>query len=138
MDFIVASAHAALEITELKTALLDGGKMLAFSNDYTPSNLSVIGDFTQATFTGYTAGGVTLTTWSDYYDKPDGGEAILSPTVTWNAAAPFTIQETIYGVYVTDVNGDLVGGVRFDVPVSMGAAGDAIHFAVEFILGQPG
>jgi len=137
MNFLVASLHAALAITEIKTALLDGGKMLCYQNDYTPNSASTEADYVEATFTGYTAGGETLTTWSDYYDKPAGAVAVLSPTINWNAASPFTVTNDIFGVYVLDSNGDYVGGVRFSSFQQMGAAGDAIHFAVEYVYGQP-
>lgn len=73
-------------------------KMHLFQNNYTPLNTSVLGDFTEATFSGYTS--QNIATW---------GVAAVAAHVGTITPAPLTFTrnstgagQTIYGYYVTD------------------------------------
>jgi len=104
-------------MTEIKTAILDGGSMRLYQNDYTPTAATTLADLTEADFTGYAA--VTLTTWSGVYLTAAGYAAVNSPLASFRPVAPFTVGNQIYGIFIRDVAGALVLAQRFDDPVSM-------------------
>lgn len=111
MAGIVPKAAASATLTALITALLANLKMRIFVNNITPDANTVIGDFTEATFTGYSA--ASLTTWSA--PSIDGTGASISTTVQ----GQFTGTSgggtgNMYGYYLTDSGGTtLYGCERF-------------------------
>lgn len=115
---------------------LNTGELKLFTNDITPDVQTVVGDLTEATFTGYAA--AALTAWSVERLTPDIKAVHTSPLASFAAAAPFTIQEEVYGGWIEDAAGNYVMGFRFDdAPISMGAVGDAFLVAVDHILANP-
>lgn len=91
-----------------------------YANNYTPVETSVVGDFTEATFSGY-SGGVALSNWT--------APAIVGGVAT-SAADPVdqthnggATSNTVYGFFVKNVAGDLVWAERDPSPVVMNAAG---------------
>lgn len=91
-----------------------------YQNNYTPVEASVLGNFTEATFTGYSS--VALTSWS----LP----VLTSPyqQIT-SAAVPFTVGtvgtgNNIYGYYVTDGSGNVLWAERDgNAPIAMSTTG---------------
>lgn len=95
---------------ELATA-----KLRLYSNNLTPTNAQVIGDFTEATFTGYAA--VTLSGWT---------AASVAAHVASSTANPVTFTltagtQSIYGWYITNAAGTVLYAAGRDAaaPVAM-------------------
>lgn len=96
------------------TGLLTGGYWRLFTNNFTPNGSSVVGDFTEASWTGYAAqNGVT---WS----SPGGTGGIShsdSSTIVWPVDIAAT-PATVYGIFATDSSGTvMIHAVRFDTPL---------------------
>jgi hypothetical protein len=78
-----------------------------FTNNNTCTRDTVLGDLTEAAWTGYAA--VALTTWPSAAEQGDGIHAQST-----NGNAPTFLNSTagnvtFYGGYITDNGGDLVG-----------------------------
>lgn len=112
----------ALKVTNVGENLLlnwalktSGGPALVmrlYSNDYTPVDGSDSTDFTEATFTGYSAQTLARSGWDDATTNGDDkGESVFGTAQTWDASS----SETIYGYYIEtdDTNGDVVWAERF-------------------------
>lgn len=94
-----------------------------YKNDYTPVSGSDTGNFSEATFKGY-SGGVTLANWTT--PTIVSGRAVSTPDPvdqTYNSAAGGDASNTIYGYYVKDGAGDLVWAERDPNPVVMDTNG---------------
>lgn len=74
-----------------------------FKNNYTPVAAMVAGDFTEATFAGYTDQDIEPTDWAAAV--ADGTDAVsVGPELTWDPGG----SETIYGWYAVDGDGDVI------------------------------
>lgn len=93
----------------ISTNLLDGLTIKLFQNDYTPVNTSVAGDFTVATFDGYS--NQTLSGFSAAALNVDNKAQTVGDLVTWTKTAGAT-SNTIYGYYVVTGGGALVYAER--------------------------
>jgi hypothetical protein len=97
----------------------------------TPSLDSVIGDLTEATFTGSAALAVTTGTQTVYYDMATGKRVVelKEPAGGWHWQCTVTpgAAETIYAVYLTD-NADAVlyGIMLLATPITISAAGQGL------------
>ncbi len=87
---------------------------------------TVVGDFTEATFSGYTA--ITIANFLAPYIDPAGGSSIQSGTQQFNYVEPMSgpVGEVCLGFWLENAAGDLVVAGNFDAPISMNANGDAI------------
>lgn len=135
MDYVIPLGALDRAVTQIKTALLDGGEFALFSNDFTPDANTVVGDLTEATFTGYARAAVA--TFSANYFTAEDYAACNSPLASFAPAAPYTIQEVIYGWYYLDANGDLALAGRFDGPQAMDGPGQLLELLVRYIQGNP-
>lgn len=90
-----------------------------FQNDYLIDAETVEGDFTEATFTGYTEKMLTRTNWTA--PAIVDGKAVTtytSTSQTWTVGAG--TPNTIYGYYVVDDDsGEVVWGENFPAPLAM-------------------
>jgi hypothetical protein len=108
-DGIQDTLDAALAASPWSTAILK-----LFQNNVTDTNAHVLGDYTEATFTGYAS--VTLSGWS---------AAALAAHVASSTAAPITFTltagtQSIYGWYVVSADGELLASGRdAAAPVAM-------------------
>lgn len=107
------------------TAPISTAKLRLFQNDFHPNQTSVLADFTEADYTGYTEADPT---WGAiYYDTPSGlaiasYPAVFQPTGT-------TVANTIYGWYITDDPATIwFACERFDNPVQMASGTDVCEF----------
>jgi len=81
-------------------------KLRLYSNNYTPTNSDTVSNYTEATFTGYSA--ITLTrsvsgsTWT--ITSSSSPASASYPAQTFSA----TSAQTIYGYYITDSGGTKV------------------------------
>lgn len=87
-----------------------------YTNNITPTTSSVVGDFTEAAFTGYAA--VALAGWTASAVAAHVASTTANP-ITFTASGAY---QSIYGWYVTDGAGDYVcGGRDAAAPVVMSA-----------------
>jgi len=101
-----------------------------FQNNYVPLLTDVVGNFTEATFSGYAS------------QNPSWGAAFINGSVqaevdaialTFTRSAGAT-SNTIYGIYVLDNAGVLTYAERFPAPVTMTTTGDAITYTPKVTL----
>lgn len=96
---------------------------------------NVVGDFTEATFTGYAA--VTTVTWGAPGNVSNVGLVVYSQ-VTFTAGAVTPPGEDVQGYYLTDSGASNVyAAEQFDDPVSFNESGDFLeldlYFQIPFI-----
>lgn len=100
-----------------------------FQNNYIPVAGTVIGDLTEATFSGYAAQALAGGAVSGMLDA--SGRAVAQ----WNAVT-FTkagaTGNTIYGYYVIDGSGNLLWAERFDSSIAMNTDGAFIQLTPKF------
>jgi hypothetical protein len=95
-----------------------------------PPPAVVLGDLVEADFTGYAAHDPVV--WSAAFLAPNGDAVTLSSSHVF-AATGSTIQNTIYGAYLTSAAAAaLLAVFPFDQPAAMTQAGDAIPLVVQF------
>lgn len=134
MTFYVTNPGEAflLEAAVGKTNVATGFKLKLFKNNVIVSRATVLGDLTEATFGGYTAGGIGLLvgTWAAATAGSGSGIALsekasiayAQQSWTWSSGS-----ETIYGFYITDNGGTVLIGVEnFSASKLMSASGDSI------------
>jgi len=125
-----ASSVAMLEA--LRLAVMMDYDLRLYSNNHTPADGDDVTDYTECTFPGYAA--IGMSTWSAAALNADGKAETSEVTQTFTGGAIITPQN-IYGIFVTDLGGDLVyaelnpGGV-----VSMAVAGQTYSYLPRFTL----
>ena len=84
--------------------------------------------FAEATYDGYTAGGVAVANAGSPYLESDGASYMVSlPSVQFNySTVTHAVANSILGAFVTDANGVLRGVFPFPAAVEMSQAGDAV------------
>lgn len=104
-----------------------------YTNNFQPTPASVVGDFTEATFTGYTA--ATLTAFGTPFLNAANNAQSVAPGITFTCTGT-TVTQTVYGYFITDVHGTtlLLSGL-FDTPVNMNAVGVGFVFVPSLELG---
>jgi len=112
-----------------KIAPGDSVKLKLFTNDYTPVEGSVVGDFTEADTAGYTAIDLAKADWT-----------VETATGTTTAAQPqktFTLTGagSHYGYYITDIAGTgLLWAERFtDAPHAIPAGGGTEKITIKLV-----
>jgi hypothetical protein len=82
-----------------------------YTNDYTPTPSSLDGDFTEATFAGYSPASV------DNWDAPvqigPGVWRMTHPWLVYTPTAPYVAGEQIYGYYLRDEDDRIWYAERF-------------------------
>lgn len=83
-----------------------------FINDITPDETTVVGDLTECTASGYSAQSISPGDITVANNGVSGkAEAVFTATFHDLTAIP---DQTVYGVYVIDASGNLVGVGKFD------------------------
>jgi hypothetical protein len=98
-----------------------------YSNNYTPTNLSAVSNFTEADFTGYSD--VATTGFSTPSWQSQGAAVAWSePMAVFTTASPYTVGQTIYGYWVDSgtMTPVLIGAERFTAPIPMIGVGNQI------------
>lgn len=96
---------------------------------------TVIGDFTEADYSGYAA--ATIAAWLAPYLDPAGGASIQSGTQQFDfGTLPGNIN-SINGFYLVNSDGDLILASAFPAPIAMTQPGDAIPVDVVLNFGAP-
>ena len=91
--YFLGQIKAALDVAIAATKL----KVRLYSNNYVPIPSSVVGDFTEADFTGYTAGGMVVPpTGAVFINSDNQAEFDCTTTNVWTATDAVT-PNTIFG-----------------------------------------
>ena len=114
---------------EMLTLLLAGNLTYhLYSNDYTPVEGSVVGNFTEATLAGYSAETITGGTWTiGTTDNITSGSNDDIDFILTGAG-------TVYGYYVTNGDGDLMWSERFTSEGTFTSEGGSITITPLIIL----
>lgn len=106
-------------------------RLRLFTNNITPNQASVIGDFTEATFNGSAAQTPTLGAATTVSHK---ATVVDSATRTFTKTAGGA-SETVYGYYLTDASATICyWAERFPAPISIASTGDAISILLQLTL----
>lgn len=98
---LVVPQVGARQLLELGLAGLDEPvNFHLFQNDLAPTVFSVLGDFTEATYTGYAVQEVDTTSDLTYFLQPDGSVVAGAASQLWTPTGPGVANE-IFGYYVT-------------------------------------
>lgn len=87
----------------------------------------------EATYTGYPAGGTTLTAWFDPLANPLGGFSTDSVKVQFAPTAPYTVGNNIGGFWIETATADLIMIAIFDAPIPMAVAGNGFPVSASLI-----
>lgn len=103
--------------------------LILFTNDIIPGRNTVIGDLVEATFAGYAAG---VLVWSAG-ENDSAGRAVLIGTPATFSPADAVLEETIYGVGITNTaETTLFAAERFATPVPLASPADSLTYVTQF------
>lgn len=122
------------------TVVFSGAKVALYTNNFTPTVDSVLSDFTEADYTGYTAGGIAITPFGTAAWASQGAAVAYGSLATFNPTNPTTVGNIIYGYFIFSggTPQTLVGAERFASPIPMQSAADQINIVVPYGIGDPG
>jgi len=116
-------------VLDILAALIDTGGYLEdatltlFENDVNPTETSVVGDFTDATYTGEAP---EVIAWLAPSISDDGNPQIVGIAGEFRPTAT-SAGKVVYGAILKTTGGDYIGGVRFeDAPIPMAEVTDSI------------
>lgn len=89
-------------------------------------------------FTGYPAGGKTITAFLDPLLAPIGGSSIDWPTQQFAAADPYTVGNVVGGWWIETAGGDLIACGTFPDVISVGAAGQGFPLSGSLVFPNGG
>lgn len=112
-------------------------KCRLFQSDLVPSVSTVKADLTgaEADYDGYTAGGETITAFSNPLLDPAGGASIEAFVQFEWAHVATDVGNLIGGFWIEDAGGDVRVIGTFPVPVPMQGAGQGIPLLVKLVQG---
>lgn len=125
---VVPTDTLILRLDELKTlfypATPDFALLKLYQNDVSPDANSFIGQFTEATFTGYADVELTMTAAR----VNDQNLVVSTSNICSFSRTDNLSSQTIYGIYITDAtNSILLAAQRFDTPQVMSGLTDVIR-----------
>jgi len=119
---------------ELQTVLALS-KVRLFKSTFVPTVATTIAELEaeEVAFTGYPAGGETITAWLDPILDPAGGASITAPTVQFAVSGPVLATDIVGGFWIEDAAGDvrLVG--QFAAPVPMEVVGQGFPLNIKIV-----
>ena len=107
-----------------------------FQNNYTPTLTSQLSDFTVADYTGYAAVGMADTWGGATWQTQEAAVAYSSTAVF--APTGTAVTNTIYGYYLLDHSGNLLGGERLANPVNLLGPTTILHIVIPFGIADAG
>lgn len=114
------------------------GKLKLYVNNYTPGPGSGPGDFTQASFGGYSAIDLPDTEKPTVRLDTEGNAYGIDPILRVFSVSGVS-AEVAYGLYITDDAGTtLLGAARFDTPVAFDVDGKAVEIELAYRFGIDG
>ena len=133
----LAALKDQLDALIAEDGMLDAETVHMFDNNYTPDIGTIVGDLMEATFPGYATS--TAVEWGAVYNI-EGGKAVQGDRKQFTASGAVDPQQTVYGYYLMsgDVSPKYLGAERFDTPVALALAGDAVGVVPSFsVVNQP-
>lgn len=116
IKFARASLLTVLEAIRGAGGLADGQHIHLFMNDFTPNINTVLGDLTEANFTGYAA--ANSANYGAAAINAAGQPVMHTGALNFTAADPLTVTAVVYGWYATNIDNDtLLYAERFAAPV---------------------
>jgi len=117
---IQTQVNKGTDLTSKKAGDLAAATVHLFTNNITPTPLNVIGDFTEATFTGYAP--VAVTGWGANASPPDGSVNADSTNVITFVGPSDASGQTIFGYFVKSagLGTPLIYSARFAAPFGAG------------------
>lgn len=103
-----------------------------FKNNLTPDQATVVADFTQADFTGY-----SIVNWNVSSPFSSGNKAHLNPVYAFFSGPTDLVPQDVYGWYVTFPNGsaEVFLCARFaGAPITLSSPADFVDFNLNFNL----
>lgn len=104
----------AAELKALQRILNQDITLHLYSNDVTPAESDGAGSYTEVTGGGYAAKTLNYAGWTITAGSPT--RAVYAAQ-DFNFTGPTTGPGTIYGYYLLDADGDLMGSIRFSEAV---------------------
>jgi hypothetical protein len=126
--------QAAVEAfkTAAGAALLATPKIHLFSNDFQPMPTTLIGDFTEAAFSGYAAVSAVLTGPVNFGLT---ASALVSPGVFLATDVDPFVPDTLRGWVLEDSGGSVwYAAERFPTPIPITSAGDFVDLSIALAL----
>ena len=123
-------------IAALVQAELAASKLRLFQDSLpAPDPSTPIADYVanEADFTGYPAGGETITAWLDPILDPLGGYSIGSGTEQFATDNPTTVGNIIAGAWLENAAGDIISVVVFTTPIPMQMPGQGIPIDLRLV-----
>lgn len=118
---LVVVRPALVEFLEQRRTYLNTLTLRLFANNITPADTDVVGDYTEATFTGYAA--IATVSWGAAYLNANNIAQIDEIVRTFTQTGT-TVVNNIYGYYLTAPGGALVFAERNPAgPIAMAATG---------------
>lgn len=102
-----------------------------FQNDTVPAFTDTIADYVECDFAGYVAG--TPIAWGAPIINGSNQGELNGTQINFTHDGGST-GNTVYGIFVVDVGGNLLYAERFPAPISMTTAGDTIPYVPRFTL----
>lgn len=127
----IDARKAALETK--RTGYLNTLTLRLYQNNYTPVVGSVLADFTEANFKGYT--GQSLTDFGGVYENASHNAESDSGvhTFTYISASSGSSSNDIYGWYTVDAFGRVGPAARFSAPVPITLNGDGLSLSIQIL-----
>ena len=119
-------------ITNSSTAQNQNLSLKLYKNNLTPASTDVLADFTEATFTGYSAVTLTSGSWTITPGAPTSAQQSSATTFSCSG----TTSELVYGYYLNQTAGTcLMWAERFsDGPYTIANSGDKIILTAQLTL----
>lgn len=130
---------AAIAIATLVQSELALSKIRLFKTGFTPSPSTTLAELEaeEVAFTGYPAGGETVTAFLDPVLNPLGGASIDWPTVQFASASPYTTSDVAGGWWLEDATGTTVYAIgTFAAPIPIGGAGTGFPLSGSLVFPQ--
>jgi hypothetical protein len=117
--------HAILTAITQTSQPWDAAKVHLFKSNIVLTPATLLGDFTEADFTGYSVSGSV--TWNAPGYLPDGTAVVVGDAKIFVVGSTPTVLNTIYGYYLTNSGGTALLFARsFDTPVVLSQAGNFV------------
>jgi hypothetical protein len=118
-------------------------KLRLFVSGYVPIPQETLADLVanEATFSGYSAGGSSLPSWSGPNYSPIGGSQINAAQIQVDFTAPGSgvpVTNNVAGWFVVDSLGNLICDGLFDTVIPMAITGDGFPITVSLFQGNVG
>lgn len=129
---VQGQVNRSADVTAKKAGDLALATVHLFTNALTPTPSSVVGDFTEATFTGYAA--VAVAGWNANRLNTDGSISIDATNVMTFVGPGDATGETIQGYYVLAAGGGTpyLYAVRFPTPVALLTPADVLALVATY------